>query len=147
MKQTRFIDSRQFIADIRSGLGSDKLMGKYDLTQSQFNRTLQKVIDSKMLSESEVMRLKAPKQRQVNLEELAGDVKELLRKHRLTLNEFGKLMDRIRNSSLLTDTTVHEVMVRPHKKEPKRKINAMEFAEDIQLGMDHGNLMIKYNLT
>jgi len=121
-------------------------MGKYRVNEVQLNRVLQKLIDDGVLSEAEVSKLGPRRRGRPNEREVARDLRRLMAAHRITLRELLSLLHRMRHAKSLADPADDDLTVGRVKK-IRRKINAREFAEDVQLGMDRSNLMTKYGLA
>jgi len=146
MKPRRTIIAGDFVRDVHSGLNYDQLMGKYRVNEVQLNRVLQKLIDDGVLSEAEVSKLGPRRRGRPNEREVARDLRRLMAAHRITLRELLSLLHRMRHAKSLADPADDDLTVGRVKK-IRRKINAREFAEDVQLGMDRSNLMTKYGLA
>ena len=146
MGKQRQINAGQIIKDIRSGWNHQQLMDKYALSLTQFNRTLNKLVNAELVAKSEISHLFVKKDREVKLGDFARDLRQLMIKYGITAKEAQSLLHKVRQSQLVDESDAGDMTVAVHKK-VKRKINAREFAEDIQLGLDNANLMMKYRLT
>lgn len=47
--QKKKVKAREFIADLRSGMDDEALMGKYALTRDQFHKVLRMAVDSELI--------------------------------------------------------------------------------------------------
>jgi uncharacterized protein (DUF433 family) len=152
MAKSQLIRVKQFVNDLRDGLTNAHLMQKYNLSQEQLNRTFQQLIDRKAMSESELRSLAMRRRSTVDVRVFAADLEagmdrqSLMTKYRLNSDDYHTMVRKARAvkpvpASGHDEVTVH---VRQHR---KRRINAREFAEDVQLGMDHNNLITKYDIT
>jgi uncharacterized protein (DUF433 family) len=146
MAKPRRINTSQIIKDIRSGLDHQQLMNKYSLSLTQFNRTLQKLVNAQMVTKSDIKHLIVKKKREVRLDDFARDLRQLMIKYGISAKQAQSLLHKVRESQLVDESDTGELTVAVHKKK-KRRINAREFAEDIQLGLDNANLMMKYHLS
>jgi uncharacterized protein (DUF433 family) len=152
MPRPRFVRVKQFVDDIRDGLTNDQMMEKYYLSQEQLNRTFQQLIDRKAMSSSELDGLMMRRRSTVDARVFAADLeagvdpKSLMKKYNLNPADYYSMLEKARAVEPVPEAGREEVtvQVRQHN---KRRINAREFAEDVQLGMDHDNLMTKYDIT
>ena len=146
MVKQRRIRTSQLIQDIRSGWDSDRIMTKYDLSVAQLNRTLQKLVTAEIVSESDIRHLVVRQNRQVRLNEFARDLRRLMAQYGITPKEAEGLLANSWGSEPADESDAGDLTVAVNRKK-KRRINARELAEDIQLGLDHANLLTKYGLT
>lgn len=146
MRPSHTIVARLFVQDIRSGLKYDDLMRRYHLTEVQLNRALQKLIDAGILTESQVSELGPRRRGKPDERKVARDLRRLMATHRITLVELLSVIEKMRGSRSLGQDGSDDLTIGRARKR-KRTINAREFAEDVQLGMDLANLMAKYRLT
>ncbi len=70
-------------------------------------------------------------------------------KYGLTINQLHSVYSKLMHAGALTEDEVRQRHRNIGKTPPKRKrqIDAREFVEDVQLGMDDQNLMLKYDLS
>jgi Mor family transcriptional regulator len=145
MSKVRKINAREFIRDVRSGVQYDELLRKYHLREIQLNRAIQRLLDTKHLTKREAERLISRRRSKLNDREFVVDVLALLDKYNMPLSQFSSQIERLRDAGAFHES--HEGAVTAEGGGLKRRIDAREFAEDVQLGMDYVNLAAKYNIT
>ncbi len=91
--------------------------------------------------------------RTINPTELVRDVRkgegdaDLMRKYGVTANGLQVLLNKLVKMRRLSREEVAARAKVDSRRSKVNKINAREFAEDVQLGLDDENLMFKYNLS
>ncbi len=152
MAKPQYISAKKFVKDLRDGLTNSRLMEKYNLTREQLNRAFQQLIDGNVMTGTEVADLTARRHSTVDVRAFAADfqagmaARELMHKYSLNPADYYSMMDKARRVRPVPEAPRDEVTVQV-RQNAKRRINAREFAEDVQLGMDHHNLMEKYDIT
>ncbi len=145
MANVRKINAREFIRDVRSGVQYEELLRKYHLREIQLNRAIQRLLDTKHLTKREAESLISRRRSRLNDREFVADVLALLDKYKMPLSHFFSQIERLRDAGAFHDAS--EAAVTAEGGGLKRRIDAREFAEDVQLGMDYVNLAAKYNIT
>lgn len=152
MAKTRFLSLKQFVVDVRKGRSNVRLMETFGLTQDQINRAFQKIIDSKAITHRELRWLAERKETTIDLRSFAADLwsgldpQSITTKYSLNWAEYYGMIERARQIPAIPDSSIEQVTV-DVRRTKRRRINARELAEDVQLGMDYENLMIKYDVT
>ena len=52
--EARKIKAKEFVADLRSGMTDESLMGKYDVSSDQFQELLRMAVNASLISEEEL---------------------------------------------------------------------------------------------
>ncbi len=72
---------------------------------------------------------------------------ELMDKYQISARGLQTLLSKLMNKGILTSAEMSRRSANTNVKRKQRRINVREFAEDVQLGLDDNNLMLKYDLN
>lgn len=72
---------------------------------------------------------------------------DLMNKYQISARGLQTLLSKLINKGILTSEEMVKRSSKANARPKHRRINVREFAEDVQLGLDDNNLMLKYDLN
>lgn len=134
-RKARSIKAKDLVADIVAGIADTQLMKRYEISTSQLEALLQRLVDKGLVTQQQI-------DARVNLADTA--ITKAFVETRKSMHELDYAETQRVDPIEALASVKHEIA--PARQPAKPKIKAKQFVKDVEVGMSDPQLMQKYGL-